>query len=1098
MSYNKVNSGNANGTSGANGTTHIAQLNAVQGYARLIDEVTPLRRAEGDKRVFSMVNDACPENNIGEGMMEGNHFIRTTADVRAGEIGKQTSGGDVVFQNNSNWFKSNSMSTSFDRYEVGHGTRPSKLPPSSSLPSNFNLGNNDSNTCTNEDSTNADSPPYFDEEVDTNSVAATSAAALRKAIEEAQARIKMAKELMERKKASLKNGGKQSLSDGVKSDERKECKIAYMVNRSKKKTPELCKIDDPLQVFSDTRHQNTAGPCQGATNFEIREKVPSSKEFDGKTPWKKISSQVDHGWEEGEVSEVEQFFEVENTDEIWYPATEVDIPLHVSDVTRKQNVMGTGHVTEDCEVQEFVAGIKRADRETPWKELRSGQLDHGKEKADLMEAGEQFFEVDNTDRNWETILEFEEVKVMPSADENEWKEKKIADEVLEKAQSCGISPKPAEEEDNLGQIENGVDITNGIRGESDRGNDGVKSMVNEEVPEHEKNARKHQAAVNEEESEEIGQASYDNDKYEENLTEFQEDVKDDKILESKGLEDIKHREGQSITCACVESKKRGEEVCKEEKREEGQSDAPEVEDNENRFVINRSSEEMIKETLNELHLGKKIAKILSRDGELEANGKCVEVGGNKKMLIGDASQEEESENRQEETCQGVETRTTGTKIDLSAGDEEKMKGALGEPANMGNNLGAADNICKQDESENLSRHQKPILHAENDETMEVSEQLPACKEDESISEAHLETNESRNELESVKETYDMEERDVLETDGFPQGLELTKILRPVEDTTEDFLDKLDANNIGRIYMNFFQNPNDRRQLEIVHDSRERIEELACEMEKFKDNINESEVFLNQEGDKNNTQCFDEQGWVEDGINTKGAQSSDSCEGREENVELDQETKINPCTEKDHEHHEETPVSESAEENKENCQGSLPRQNAETEENDQATVNVEESPTSRSLQKEVELEKERLRKIDETKEREREREERIAVERAIREARERAFAEARERAAAGRAAAGARQRVTAEARERVGKNAVEHNEKSVAEKASMEAKLKAERAAVERATAEARGRALEKAMSGKAASEARKQNSQYKGPCSSSSSRYPNSSNHAGM
>ncbi|KAH6823542.1 hypothetical protein C2S53_012304 [Perilla frutescens var. hirtella] len=100
---------------------------------------------------------------------------------------------------------------------------------------------------------------------------------------------------------------------------------------------------------------------------------------------------------------------------------------------------------------------------------------------------------------------------------------------------------------------------------------------------------------------------------------------------------------------------------------------------------------------------------------------------------------------------------------------------------------------------------------------------------------------------------------------------------------------------------------------------------------------------------------------------------------------------------------------------------------------------------------------RIEAIKRGREREKDR---IAVERAIREARERAFVEARERAeraAVERAAAEARQRVAAEARERA---AVE--------------RARAERAAVERATAEARERALEKAMSQKTSMEARVQ------------------------
>ncbi|CAL5197574.1 unnamed protein product [Lathyrus oleraceus] len=145
-----------------------------------------------------------------------------------------------------------------------------------------------------------------------------------------------------------------------------------------------------------------------------------------------------------------------------------------------------------------------------------------------------------------------------------------------------------------------------------------------------------------------------------------------------------------------------------------------------------------------------------------------------------------------------------------------------------------------------------------------------------------------------------------------------------------------------------------------------------------------------------------------------------------------------------------------------------------------------------LRIERELEKERLRKIEEEVERERERQkdrmavdramleaerererekDRTAVDRATFEARDRAYAEARERAeraAFDRATAEARQRALTEARERLEKACAEARDKSHAEKANAEARLKAERAAVERATAEARERAMEKARVERAA------------------------------
>ncbi|KAL2577091.1 hypothetical protein AAZV13_16G111800 [Glycine max] len=160
-------------------------------------------------------------------------------------------------------------------------------------------------------------------------------------------------------------------------------------------------------------------------------------------------------------------------------------------------------------------------------------------------------------------------------------------------------------------------------------------------------------------------------------------------------------------------------------------------------------------------------------------------------------------------------------------------------------------------------------------------------------------------------------------------------------------------------------------------------------------------------------------------------------------------------------------------------------------------------TSASVEKDVErirrdreLEKDRLRKIEEEMERERERQkdrmavdsamleaerererekDRMAVDKATLEARDRTYADARERAeraAFERATAEARQRALAEARERLEKACAEARDKTYADKAAAEARLKAEQTAVERATTEARERAMDKVKVDRAAFESR--------------------------
>ncbi|PNT70643.1 hypothetical protein BRADI_2g14960v3 [Brachypodium distachyon] len=148
-------------------------------------------------------------------------------------------------------------------------------------------------------------------------------------------------------------------------------------------------------------------------------------------------------------------------------------------------------------------------------------------------------------------------------------------------------------------------------------------------------------------------------------------------------------------------------------------------------------------------------------------------------------------------------------------------------------------------------------------------------------------------------------------------------------------------------------------------------------------------------------------------------------------------------------------------------GNINKTEKERENGKEASQRLEEAKQRAKL-----LEKQREdseRKEMEEQERERERKkDKLAVERATREAHERAFADAREKAekmALERIAA-ARQRASAEARQKE-------------ERASAEARIKAERAAVERATAEARERAIEKAKAEKAAAEVRERRERYR-------------------
>ncbi|KAE8057140.1 hypothetical protein FH972_013853 [Carpinus fangiana] len=449
----------------------------------------------------------------------------------------------------------------------------------------------------------------------------------------------------------------------------------------------------------------------------------------------------------------------------------------------------------------------------------------------------------------------------------------------------------------------------------------------------------------------------------------------------------------------------------------------------------------------------------------EENGSIIEVKNGSTIELNKAS---------------IELEENGI-IELETVKDEKTVKVVEEALCNVNNVETIDDGCKQDERENLSESQESSKHVENDKYAEATLEVSSHEENGStmkVNAASFEHKENGQESEAVKKENNMEDKDILETVGFPQDtFRLTEMKCQMEDTIETIAFDLDGVNSVETEMSFGQKQNEQHAEEHkeVCNLGRNIEELDSELGKIYENIKEVEVAADQEEDQKDSMSIHKERWVDGGNKVKAAQLPSMFEGEGKSVETAEEIKITQTTEKH-------------------------------EENHQSNMTMEEKESNDTLQKEVELEKQQFKKIDEVKMRERERErEKMVVERAIREARERAFAEARERAeraAAERASVEARRRVMAEAREKLGKTSAEANEMSPAERAAMEAKLKAERAAVERATVEARERALERAMSekfsGASRDDGRRQSfsthdPQQKGSCPPSNSTYPNSS-----
>ncbi|XP_052309220.1 auxilin-like protein 1 isoform X9 [Populus trichocarpa] len=1073
VSYNKSNPGNKNGT---NGMTHVAQLHAVPGYTFLVDEVTPSKMAEGGKPARSALDDACLNVN-------GSKSVKEDAARRKAVSGPQPSIDTHTFRSLAEFQKKSSRPRSmsndmpFDAFEIGLG----RHPPSSS-PSNSSYNNGGENTSMNSkfgvsrndasrDALGDYSPAFSDEEIDANSDAAASVAALRKAIEEAQMKIKIAKELMERKKEGLQNRAKTSFNNGWKA-QKSGVKTAERSKRSNELGDQEMheKEDTPKQVITGLPEHNVTKASQLPQSFEDEKKSSFANNVVRKThSMESKSTRTDSRLEEAEDWEsTEEFFEAADYEE------HREMPSEYEEAGNAEKMVSYDH-------------------ENKWREKMTAE-----EKIKTPECGEEAFKEHKVERELNSVVGAFQWNLYANF------------------------VKPAGELHNQEENEEKMRISNNHE-EAEQ-----TSIVSDDWEDCETKLEKLHHPYK--------KAEFPIREFEENgeMKELK-DAQDSVETEKKQREALDHKEmeNRSDEVPITDDEYDGslDDIYEKEANVEGQQeDWDRVECGMKQGGWNLKENE---EKQNDLHRG----EISGEDGGIEGSAKLEELKEDEEILKR-SDQMNEIEKRGEKMCEGIETERIRSESHQGGEDRKAMEvteqSLRYEGGNLETakdeqekkNLGESDNAWGRTTNFAAGDLKTQVLTAEeNGRLMEVTEFSPLLQGTEQESKA-------------VKDANSPEEQDC-EIACLAQGfIGLDRIKKQTADVTEDLLIGENGVYFGENDVNFEnkQNhhvteyksmPNQEKCVEDVtielddngdvdicepevhaineesekssissHNERWSsdeteslcdpeccIEEAACEFGENNNDINESEVTANHE---NSFESSHDDRWVDNGINTKASQQPCIFKGQGEITEKSVEEELSQSTSK----------------KEENCCKNLAMEEKECEDD---------------LRKEVEVEKKHLKKKEKMKEGEVEREkERIAVERAIREARERAFAEARERAAIERAAAEAHQRSKAEVRERLEKAPSEANNKSAAEKASSEAKLKAERAAVERATAEARQRALEKALSEKAAFEARNQaekstaerlssiskangmnsrDKQYNDPGPSSSSRYPGSSNH---
>ncbi|XP_022940785.1 auxilin-like protein 1 [Cucurbita moschata] len=1150
VSYQKINQGSK---SYATETAHVALPQAIPGFSRLIDEQSPVQMCVTDMPTSTSekLKDIHPEK-------VGNE-VENKPELPISGDSEQTfrSTNPTNRQNRTGWFRSDSADKLFNGYEVDQGVHKPETPLKHNFLPKFGRSDGFSGKTTglnsetfehSKDSYDVSSPPYFGEEVEVNPVAAASVAALRKAIDAAQESIKVAKESMERKKAARLQKHKKTRSSRILNpEERKEVstrqeKVAGKTNG---------KMDPSEEEIVDSREDKSSAECH-ITQRAVRENLnaiePNYVELK--------STKVDCREEEAkELDATEQFYEPRHFDKDEAKRLE---PRKEDNANRYgwQGNIGLKETSENP--GEYGDNLVIVDKT---KEPEENGINLSVVKGILMSKLKSVL----------GVIGKEEDKITRRQDQVETEMKAEASVEHEKCVELPEELQITEDHEEFSIREMGVnkDRETQVKAhqwvvEKDR------HICQQEEKEGETNAFQIENDVEkifDKSNEEEGFINCNNVFHDgEEAQDMLEDV------ESKGKEELQENKRDDEMIEGLPFHLRNNEIGHHVQR---QINIGECAVHEN-IVVQATPDNL--NTENKIELEDGLSKQDECDNlseDQDANNFIASMEGVE--VITDQPEYRNIDNSMELANIALEVMNNEPEAITEEGDVEdrlpfklfsmaedalkrrfKMENSNASPISIqsGLDFGLIDLKLEQMQHDASVNWSSIFCSLENAEGM-ASELGGIERNMEKIEVSIIEENDDDSNEEEIPSNVNNTEagnqpsitidgnkisEEVVEENANTGATENHQATIEVEESETFYVLKnemqleFDENNIRTSSLSGMIDMDS----ETVHDIK--TSETRGESEdSYRVIMTEDEMEASDSSDKE----------VEYAVHLETSEEADSpgSSGRKENLENTEQEISTGQKVTENENHRTTPTLGEIEinadmqreagietkfDNETEAHG-LPQPKEELAENstDQSILEndgenhqapqlmQEEKVFHEKFEKDAEVIKDRLRKIDEAKGKERERE-RLAVERAIREARERAFAEARERAAAERASADTRRRVMAEPRERPRKASIEANTKPSTEKHSKEAKLKAQRAAVEMATAEARERALEKAMSEKAISEARNladkivaeklngaagvskvkksfsfNDSQPKGQCSSSNFRHANSFNLGG-
>ncbi|PSR88062.1 Auxilin-like protein [Actinidia chinensis var. chinensis] len=1064
ISYDKVCQSSEENMS--TGMAFVTQLHSVPGFTFVVNETPPSRNILGRNTPFLATDDLDPNVDLSGELREGNQFRKTMSYPANSNFAAQTLGTDpkpVRYGRSTSLTNESFVSVS----DISLRTRPSQLPPPLRPPPV--LAEKDADSDRQKSKLTASksfslggmacdySPPFFDVEVDASSSAAVSTAAMRDAMENAQAKLRSAKELMERKeglqsrtKLGLKYDAKDTNVKASKSIDGSNC---YKDERAHGSCQRAC---SPVETYEGRQNVMkttllVSNPIEGEKHINVGKTSADKKHA-------KDSSSKESYKTEGPVAwrQAAQYYEVVETDKcskIFEQAKDERLL-----VQKKSQFHGPG------QERKATSTLQQQDE------------DHRKIKAD--------WEV----REWDVNKGRSKATKESNRQEKHEKKVKVNQEACNQEEN-GRKPRIAQN----GNIENIPTEGNNLTEVQRKENEVEIEKKLKEVCEGIEDGKPHKDGHEREDHGRRLKETGERERYEKRL----------KVAAKQA--ELEKRLKESLDLEEKENLQR--EACEREVREKRQKEARESEENEKRLKEAFEQDEnkkRLKEGLEQEENEKRLKMDLERKENEKRQNLACERDEIEKRLVKDLRREE-NEKRLRGTFrlevngrdqkEANERKESEERPKKSCEREENEK-RLDEAWEQNENTNKLQEAHEREESEKSSNEDfKPKEGHETQKGIEVAGHCEVLKE------CSTEYEQNERKLKSAQRTH-------VQTEGerFIASDETCKLNDYEDLQSGQAACKQDVENIkvkkNQRALSFEEDRTMKAESIDINGQVEAVEIVNVSLEEQP--ISFGVALVDPQRDKNQIRKNDGTESPHQHDNVTGSVEADNGTGPHVNRhKTASETASNPLKSHVLTHEldrrginvKEVDVMFENEETKDKLMSSQVvrelMENGRKIESDQTTVleerrnvqstaqkvstsqNIERkeknilTPEEREkedrIKREREMEMDRLRRREEEREREREREkDRMAVDRATLEARERSFGEARERAeraAVERATAEVRQRVMAEARDRL-------------EKASMEARLRAERAAVERATAEARERAFQKAMAEKAPFEAR--------------------------